>query len=72
MTRRDVSGDVPAIAAYAIARRIDDLGPDAAPAAVIAALADGRDDDLGVRWRIVDGAGRPILIPSGGSRPSRR
>ena len=71
MTRRDVSGDVPAIAAYALACRIEDLGPGASPAAVVAALVDGRDDDLDVRWRIVDGEGRPILLPRGGSTPRR-
>src|SRR4029077_6485687 len=72
MTRRDVAGDVPAIAAYAVRRRIDGLGPDAPPAAIVEALADGRDDDLGVRWRIVDGDGRPILIPRGASSLKRR
>lgn len=72
MTRRDVAGDVPAIAAYAVRRRIDGLGPDAPPAAIVEALADGRDDDLGVRWRIVDGDGRPILIPRGASSSKRR
>jgi hypothetical protein len=72
MTRRDVSGGVPSIAAYAIRRRIDDLGPDATPQAIVGALADGRDDDLAVRWRIVDGAGRPILIAPSRSAPRRR
>jgi hypothetical protein len=27
---------------------------------LLEALDDGRDDDLGVRWRLVDGDGRPI------------
>jgi hypothetical protein len=27
---------------------------------VVDALADGRDDGLDVRWRLVDGEGRPI------------
>jgi hypothetical protein len=29
---------------------------------VVAALADGHDRDLDVRWRLVDGDGRPIQI----------
>jgi len=61
MARRDVVGDVAAVAAFAIGRRLDDLG-DAPPADVAALLADGRDDDLGVRWRLVDDDGRPITI----------
>ena len=63
MTRRDVSGGVPAIAAYAITRRIDELGRGRDPGRVVALLGDGRDDTLGVQWRVVDGEGRPILIP---------
>ena len=70
MTRRDVSGGVPAIAAFAVSRRIQSLGPDAEPDEVVRTLADGRDDDLDVRWRIVDGDGRPILIQS--APPDRR
>jgi len=72
MVRRDVAGDVPAIAAFAVMRRIDDLGPDATPSAIVKVLADGRDDDLGVRWRIVDGEGRPILLAPGSSGTRRR
>ena len=72
MARRDVAGDVPAIAAFAVMRRIDDLGPDATPSAIVKVLADGRDDDLGVRWRIVDGEGRPILLAPGSSGTRRR
>jgi hypothetical protein len=62
IVRRDLVGDVPAIAAHAIARRIADLPDDASPGKVAELLADGRDDELGVRWRIVDGDGRPILV----------
>ncbi|HEX5825426.1 MAG TPA: hypothetical protein VFY18_13290, partial [Candidatus Limnocylindrales bacterium] len=65
--RRDIVGGVPAVAAHAIERRLDGLDRDATPAAVAALLSDGRDDDLGVRWRLVDGEGRPITIT-----PSRR
>ena len=43
-------------------RAIRALGPDASPAEVADLLADGRDNDLGVRWRLVDGEGRPIPL----------
>ena len=62
MARRDIVGEVPAVAAFAIARKLDDLGAGADPAEVAKLLAEGRDDDLGVRWRLVDDAGRPIAI----------
>ena len=64
LVRRDLVGDVPALAAHAIARRLADLDPGIAPAAVAELVADGRDDALGVRWRLVDGEGRPILLES--------
>ncbi|HZC31807.1 MAG TPA: hypothetical protein VE640_00820 [Candidatus Bathyarchaeia archaeon] len=62
MARRDIVGEVAAVAAFVIERKLEALGPDADPAAVAALLAEGRDDDLGVRWRLVDGDGRPIAI----------
>ena len=64
LVRRDLVGDVPALAAHAIAGRLADLDDDATPARVAELLADGRDDALGVRWRLVDGDGRPILLES--------
>lgn len=60
MARRDIVGKVPAAASYAIARALERLGPDASPGAVARLLADGQDPDLGIRWRLVDGEGRPI------------
>ena len=68
MARRDVAGDVAAVAAYAVERRLADLGAKADPREVAALLAEGRDDDLDVRWRIVDGDGRPIRIETGKGR----
>jgi hypothetical protein len=62
VVRRDLHGNVPAIAAIAVARRLAELGDDATPRAVVELLADGRDERLDVRWRIVDGAGRPIVL----------
>ena len=62
MARRDIVGDVAAVAAFAVERGLDALGPEADAAAVAALLAEGRDDDLGVRWRLVDDDGRPIAI----------
>jgi hypothetical protein len=68
IVRRDVVGDVPALAAAAIARRLADLGPDATPDAVADLLAEGRDERLDVRWRLVDGEGRPIVLDRGSRR----
>lgn len=68
LVRRDVIGDVPAVAAAAIGRRLEELGADATPDAVAALLADGRDERLGVRWRLVDGEGRPIVLDRGSRR----
>jgi hypothetical protein len=62
IARRDVVGEVPAAAAFAIAREIQALGDDAAPESVARLLAGGRNDDLGVRWHLVDGDGRPITL----------
>lgn len=62
VVRRDVVGDVPAVAAVAIGRRLDQLDPKATVDEVVDLLSDGRDEELGVRWRIVDSDGRPILL----------
>jgi hypothetical protein len=62
MARRDVVGAVPAVATYVLERELAELGPDADPTKVAALLAEGRDEDLGVRWRLVDGDGRPITL----------
>lgn len=70
VVRRDLVGEVPAIAAYAIERSIQALGDDASPADVVDALIDGRDADLGVRWRLVDDDGRPIPLDTKALRRS--
>jgi hypothetical protein len=70
IVRRDLVGDVPALAAVAIGRRLAGLGDEATPGAVADVMAEGRDDRLGVRWRLVDGDGRPILLDLPG--PKRR
>lgn len=62
MVRRDMVGDVPAIAAYAVERALEELGSEPSVADVADALAEGRDGDLGVRWRLVDGDGREIRL----------
>ncbi len=62
MVRRDLVGDVPAVAGFAVERAIRALGAKATPAEVADLLAEGRDNELGVRWRLVDGDGRPISI----------
>jgi hypothetical protein len=70
MARRDVVGDVPAVVTYVLERELAALGADADPGKVAALLADGRDEDLGVRWRLVDGDGRPITLDRRSDRSS--
>ena len=62
IVRRDIVGEVPAVAAFAVARELKALGHDASPARVARLLVGGRDDDLGVRWQLVDGDDRPIAL----------
>jgi len=70
LVRRDLVGDVPALAARAVGRRLAELGDDATPRDIAELLAHGRDEALGVRWRLVDGEGRPILLdPAPRRRP---
>lgn len=62
IVRRDLVGEVPAVAAFAVERAIRGLR-DGRPASRVAdVLIDGRDPELGVRWRLVDGDGRPIPL----------
>jgi hypothetical protein len=63
-TEREIAGKEPAVAAFAVARAIERLGPKATPAAVVRLLADGEATDLGVRWGLVDGDGRRIVFDS--------
>jgi hypothetical protein len=68
VVRRDLAGDVPAVGRLAVADRLAEIldagGADRATAKaaaqVIDALVEGRDEDLDVRWRLVDDDGRPI------------
>jgi len=69
VVRQDLTGGVPTVARLALAARLAEqlafAGDDAAAiegaiGPVIEALGDGRDDELGVRWRLVDGEDRPI------------
>jgi hypothetical protein len=62
IVRRDLVGEVPAVAAFAIERAIGELGIDAPIRDVVDLLTDGRDAGLGVRWRLVDDDGRQIQI----------
>lgn len=62
IARRDIVGGVPSVAAFALARAVRGLGPSADPSSVARLLADGSDEDLGVRWRLVDGDGRAITL----------
>ena len=62
IARRDIVGEVPAAAAFAIARALKELGDDASPLEVARLLGGGRDEGLGVRWRLVDADDRPITL----------
>jgi len=62
LVRRDLVGEVPAIAGYAIAKAVRALGDAPSPADVTELLGEGRDSELGVRWRLVDDDGRPIRL----------
>lgn len=62
MARRDVIGDVPAVASFAVERALAALEPEGDVEAIAALLVEGRDEDLGVRWRLIDGDGRPIRL----------
>lgn len=69
VVRQDLTGGVATVARLAAADRLAELlsvageKADAIEPAIgplLEALDDGRDDELGVRWRLVDGDGRPI------------
>jgi hypothetical protein len=62
IVRRDLVGEIPAIAAFAIERSLRELGSDPTVAEIVELLNEGRDTRLAVRWRLVDGDGRPIRI----------
>jgi hypothetical protein len=62
IARRDIVGEVPAVAAFAIARALAKLGGDAPAERVADLLAGGRDEELGVRWRLVDDDDRSITL----------
>jgi hypothetical protein len=69
IVRQDLTGGVATLARLAAADRLAELTSMAGETShaieraigpLLEALDDGRDDDLGVRWRLVDGDGRPI------------
>ena len=70
VARRDLVGDVAAVARVALADRLGEILADADPATgkvavrLIDALVEGRDEDLDVRWRLVDADNRPITLAS--------
>lgn len=71
IARRDIVGAVAAAAGFAVTRAIQHLGSSAAPSTVARLLADGADEDLGVRWRLVDGDGRVITLALDDEAPGR-
>ena len=76
IVRQDLTGGVPTVARLAIANQLAELLASAAGDApaieraigrVVEILVAGRDDELGVRWRLVDGDDRPIGLTAGTS-----
>lgn len=68
VVRQDLTGGVPTVARVALADRLAALLPAAADGRaferafgrIVEEIDDGRDEALGVRWRLVDGDGRPV------------
>ena len=68
IVRQDLTGGVPTVARLALADRLVAVMPSAADAKavdraigrIVEEIDDGRDELLGVRWRLVDGDGRPV------------
>ena len=63
IVRRDLAGGVPTVPRVALADRLAaafDPDQDDAVAGILEVIADGRDEALDVRWRLVDDDGRPI------------
>ena len=68
VVRQDLTGGVPTVARVALSDRLAALLPSGADARaferaigrVVEEIDDGRDEALGVRWRLVDGDGRPV------------
>jgi hypothetical protein len=68
VVRRDLAGDVPTVARAAVAERLAEILGEADAATVrlagrlVEAAAEGREEALDVRWRLVDDDGRPIGV----------
>jgi hypothetical protein len=68
IVRQDLTGGVPTVTRLALADQLAAILPSAADAKavdraigqLVEEMDDGRDEALGVRWRLVDGDGRPI------------
>jgi hypothetical protein len=68
IVRQDLTGGVPTVARLALADRLAALLPSGADARaferaigrLVEEIDSGRDEGLGVRWRLVDGDGRPV------------
>jgi hypothetical protein len=68
IVRQDLTGGVPTVARLALADRLAAILPSAADAKavdraigqLVEQMDEGRDEALGVRWRLVDGDGRPV------------
>lgn len=72
VVRQDLTGGVPTVARLVISDQLAALLPQGGEARaveraigrLVEAMDDGRDDELGVRWRLVDDDDRPIGLTS--------
>lgn len=58
IARAEIAEGQPAVAELALERRV---GAAESVADAVEVILAGRDDELGARWRLVDGEGREIL-----------
>jgi hypothetical protein len=80
VVRQDLTGGVPTVARVALSDRLAALLPSGTDARaferaigrVVEELDDGRDEGLGVRWRLVDGDGRPVGLTGEDLRAAAR
>jgi hypothetical protein len=79
--RQDLTGGVPTIARIALADQLVASLPASAEDSkavgrligpLVEAFDDGRDDELGVRWRLVDGDDRPLRITAADLREASK
>lgn len=80
IVRQDLTGGVPTVARLALADRLaallqaaaDERAFERALGRIVEEIDDGRNEALGVRWRLVDGDGRPVGLTGEDLRAAAR